>query len=308
MSEQTAPTPVPSGPLVVVTGANGLVGGRTCAALLARGARVRAVVRRPGTAPDGCEERVGDFGEEAFAATAVEGADAAVTTVHPMGDPLEVQRSVGVHGTAVFARAARDAGVGRLVHVSTAAVYDRSPGVGDVDERSALVRDDAGDYPVTKREVEEALADLDGMTRVLLRPPAVLGSGASSVWNTLRPQAVRDDPGARRADPGRSLAWVHVDDLAALAADVAAGTIATAADPDRGPVEGGCTPVSVAAPPATWRDYLGAVCDAVGVEPEWVEEPVWRGSVLADRARAWGWRPVVSLDDALEELRRGLRD
>jgi uncharacterized protein YbjT (DUF2867 family) len=50
--------------IVVVTGANGLVGSHVVAALSERGATVRAVVRRPGTAPDlaGVEERVGDFG------------------------------------------------------------------------------------------------------------------------------------------------------------------------------------------------------------------------------------------------------
>ncbi len=50
-------------PVVVVTGANGLVGARICAALAGRGVTVRAVVRRPGTAPvlPGVEERAGDF-------------------------------------------------------------------------------------------------------------------------------------------------------------------------------------------------------------------------------------------------------
>ena len=57
---------------------------------------------------------------------------------------------------------------------------------------------------------------------MLLRPPAVLGSGESSVWNALRPEAVRRDEAARHAVPEQSFAWVHVDDLVALAADVAA--------------------------------------------------------------------------------------
>ena len=69
---------------------------------------------------------------------------------------------VGVEGTSTIARAAAAAGVDRLVHVSTAAVYDRSPAVGDVDEDSPLVGDDAGDYPVTKRDADVALAASTG--------------------------------------------------------------------------------------------------------------------------------------------------
>jgi nucleoside-diphosphate-sugar epimerase len=189
--------------LVVVTGANGPVGSRLCVALAERGASVRAVVRRTGAAPavPGVAERVGDFTDTGFAASVLAGADAAVTTVHPMGSDGEVQRRIGVEGTArggpydvaaarqggrggalsgpaallrpvprrcgptswprwrlvgscSFCRAAAAAGVERFIHVSTAAVYDRSPGVGDVDESSPLVGDDAGDYPVTKRDAD----------------------------------------------------------------------------------------------------------------------------------------------------------
>lgn len=298
-------------PVVVVTGANGLVGSRTCQALAALGATVRAVVRRPGTGPDlsdgAGEEHVGDFGDPAFAAEVVAGADAVVTTVHPMGSDRETQHRVGVEGTASLARAARDAGVRRLVHVSTAAVYDRSPGVGDVDEASPLVGDDANDYAATKRDAEQALAELagGGLAVVLLRPPAILGAGASSVWNTLRPAEVRDDPEARRANPEQTFAWVHVDDLARFAAVVATGAV-VGDDPDRGPVADGCTAVNVVAEPATGRDYYGTVTEAMGVDPTWTDDPVWTGRLLADRARRWGWTPAVGLDTALAELRRGL--
>jgi len=296
-------------PVVVVTGANGLVGARVCAALAERGATVRAVVRRPGSAPslDGVEERVGDFTDPGFAAAVVEGASAVVTTVHPMGSDRATQQQVGVEGTVTIAEAAAAAGLDRLVHVSTAAVYDRSPGVGDVDEGSALVDDDGGDYPVTKRDTDVALAGVGGPTRVLLRPPAILGAGETSIWNTLRPADVLEDERARRANPDASFAWVHVDDLAAFAADLASGRIPTSDDPATGPVAGECTPVNVAAGPATHGDYYGTVTHALGVDADWHDRPVWTGRILADRARGWGWTPSVDLATALAEIEAGLQ-
>jgi len=294
---------------VVVTGANGLVGSRVCLALVERGATVRAVVRRPGAAPDlaGVEERVGDFGDPAFAAEVTRGAAAVVTTVHPMGSDRETQRRAGLEATRAFVTAAAAAGVERVVHVSTAAVYDRSPGRDDIDEGSALVEDDANDYAVTKRDTDAALGAIGGPTRILLRPPAILGPGESSLWNTQRPAAIRTDEAGRHVVPGQTFAWVHVTDLATFAADLAVGRIADAADPELGPVPGGCTAVNVAAEPGTARDYYGTVTRALGVEPVWEDAPAWTGRILADRARGWGWAPTADLPGALAELEAGLR-
>ncbi|GAA1914768.1 SDR family oxidoreductase [Nocardioides marmoribigeumensis] len=292
--------------MVVVTGANGLVGARVVRHLLDAGAHVRAVVRREGAAPEGTEEHVGEFGDPEVAASVVAGASAVVSTVHPLGGEDEEQRRVAVESTPTLARAARDAGVPLLVHVSTAAVYDRSPSAGDVDEQADLVGDDADVYATTKRDADAALAEVEDLTTVLVRPPAVLGPGATSVWNTKRPAQLRDDESERHAVPERAFAWVHVDDLARLVADVALGRIATSDDPDRGPVEGGCTVVNAAAAPATVRDYVGAVTGALGVDPVWEEGEAWTGRIVADRAHAWGWQPRVSLAEALDELREGI--
>jgi 2-alkyl-3-oxoalkanoate reductase len=296
-------------PVVVVTGANGLVGSHVCAALGARGARVRGVVRRAGTAPKlpGVEEHVGEFDDPAFAAKVCAGADAAVTTVHPMGSDREGQHRTGVEGTVAFARAARDAGIARLVHISTAAVYDRSPGVGDVDEDSALVGDDGNAYAVTKRDTDLALAEVDGLTRVLVRPPAILGAGESSVWNSLRPAAIRDDEQERHAVPDQTFSWVHVTDLAALLADLATGRVLTRDHPTEGPVAGACTPVNACAGSGTVRDYFETVTEALGVEPVWDDHPAWTGRIPSERARGWGWAPTVDFTEALAEIDRGLR-
>jgi nucleoside-diphosphate-sugar epimerase len=292
---------------VVVAGANGFVGSRICEALVERGARVRAIVRRAGTAPEfpGVAEVIGDFTDPDLAATVVSGAASVVTTVHPMGSDRATQHRIGVEGTPVLARAAASAGVERLIHVSTAAVYDRSPGIGDVDESSALVADDANDYSVTKRDTDLALADVDGITRVLLRPPAILGPGPTSVWNTLRPAAIRD-AGQARTIAEQTFPWVHVTDLASLAADLAGGWVPDAVDAARGPVRGECVSLNVAATRATQRDYFEAVAGALGVDPAWEEAPSWTGRLLADRAHGWGWIPTVGLAEALAEIVAGL--
>lgn len=297
---------VTSPPVVVVTGANGLVGTAVVRALAGRSAHVRAVVRRAGSAPglDGVTEHVGDFADAGFARAVTQDADAVVTTVHPMGSSREAQHRVGVEGTLVLARAARDAAVARLVHVSTAGVYDRSAGVGDVAEDGPLLPEGSGDYADTKNSADAALAELGGLTTVLVRPPAILGAGETSVWNTLRPRAMLE--GERRGNPSQTFPWVHVDDLADFIADVAVGAVPTADDPARGPVAGGTTAVIVAGESATWRDYLGTVTGALGVEPEWTDEPVWTGRLLTARAQTWGWTPRIGLAQALDELRLGL--
>src|SRR4051812_22904605 len=100
----------------------------------------------------------------------------------------------------VVVRAARDAGVARLVHVSTVGVYDRSADFGDVAEDGALLPEGSGDDAVTKNATDAALAQVGGLTTVLVRPPAILGAGT-------RRSATRCDPrrtfgGERRAGPG----------------------------------------------------------------------------------------------------------
>ena len=269
---------------------------------------MRAIVRRAGTAPDlaGVEEVVGDFSDRDLAARVVSGATSLVTTVHPMGSDRATQHRIAVEGTPLLAEVAAVAGVERLIHISTAAVYDRSPGMGDVDESSALVADDANDYSVTKRDTDLALAEIDGITRVLLRPPAILGPGPTSAWNTLRPAAIRDDERARRAIANQTFAWVHLDDLGSLAADLASRRVADAADAGDGPLAGACVPLNVAAAPAIQRDYVGAVAGALGVDPVWEQKPAWTGRVLADRAHGWGWTPTVDLTHALAEIVTGL--
>lgn len=302
-SEQTSPSSDP----VVVTGANGFVGSYVCAALVERGEAVRAIVRRAGTAParPGVEEVVGDFYDSGFAARVCSGVRSVVNTVHPMQDDDGPQETA-VGWAAALAAAARHADVPLFVHVSTTSVYEREGDTGDVDELSPMVADDANEYAVTKRDTELRLGEVDGITRVLVRPTAILGAGESSIWNTLQPERIRTDGSARTDDPQRTFGWVHVRDLADLIADVATGRIPLSQDARRGPVPGLATPVNAVSGNVPLSDYLGRVCDSVGVEPVWETRDAFCAELRSERARDWGWSPKVSFEQAMAELVQGL--
>lgn len=291
---------------IVVTGANGLVGARVCAVLSERGVPVRAVVRREGSAPrlPGIDEVVGEFHDPEFAARFARGAAAVVHTVHPMGD--DDLQATAVDWAASLAQAVRDAGVELFVQVSTTSVYERVADTGDVDEHAKLVDDSANLYAVTKRDTERAIEAVDGMTRVMVRPTSIFGPGETSIWNTVRPEGIREKAEDRTDDPDRTFGYVHVTDLAELIADIATGKIAPSADPEEGPVAGEVTAVNAVSGTVAYREYLGPVCEALGVDPIWEQRPAFRAELLADRARSWGWAPKVSFEESMAELLDGL--
>lgn len=133
--------------LVTVFGGSGFVGRHTVSALAKRGHRVRAAVRRPDLA--GHLQPMGAVGQihavqanlrfPESVARAVEGVDAVINAVGILA-PLGSQSFDAVHaeGARAVAKAAREAGVTRLIHVSaigadkaSAASYARSKAAGE---------------------------------------------------------------------------------------------------------------------------------------------------------------------------------
>jgi uncharacterized protein YbjT (DUF2867 family) len=124
------------GELVTVFGGSGFVGRHTVSALARRGYRVRAAERRPDLA--GHLQPMGAVGQiqpvqanlryPESLARAVEGAGAVVNAVGilaPSG--RQTFESIHVDGARAIARAAREAGVKRLVHVSAIGADKASP-------------------------------------------------------------------------------------------------------------------------------------------------------------------------------------
>ena len=107
--------------------------------------------------------------------------------------------------------------------------------------------------------------------------------------------------------PGQTFAWVHVDDLAAFAADLATGRIAAADRPGGGAGRGRAAPRSTSPRAGHGARLLRDRHRGARVEPAWDDEPAWTGRILAGRAHGWGWAPTVDLATALAEIEAGLR-
>lgn len=190
---------------VAITGVTGFAGRHAVAALLRRGYRLRALVRRPDAAglPEGVDLVPGGLDDERALAALTDGAE---TVVHLAGAITALDRAaylaVNTEGTKALAAAALAAGVRRFVHVSSLAA--RTPGLSD--------------YGASKRAGEDAIAaHMAALNAVILRPPAVYGPGDKATLPLLKAltQGVALIPG--RKDARFSL--IHVVDLAELIAD-----------------------------------------------------------------------------------------
>ncbi len=113
--------------MILVTGANGFVGGHVVHALRADDRPVRALVRDRRKAGDrleawGCEVVEGDITKPETLRTAVDGCDAVIHLVAIRQGRREEFQRIMVDGTRNLIAAAREAGVGRFVHMSALGV------------------------------------------------------------------------------------------------------------------------------------------------------------------------------------------
>lgn len=171
----------------LVTGASGFVGRPLCAELLRQGYAIRAAVRSGNGRVDDAEQAiVGPIGAKTDWTDALRGIDVVIhlaARVHVMHetatDPLAAFREVNAAGTENLARQAVQAGVKRLVYVSSIKVN----GEETVDGRVYRESDEPAPrdpYAISKWEAEQALhrvATETGLEVVIVRPPLVYGPG-----------------------------------------------------------------------------------------------------------------------------------
>ena len=260
-----------SGARIAVTGAGGFIGGRLAEMLMQAGTSVRRITRNVRL-------------DEAHAvANAIDGCRAVVHCAFNAYDEAANLRIAETIGHACAASSVR------LVHVSSAAVYEPLPD-GILTERSPA---DVPGTPYTeiKRAIERRLLELvrsDRLDLVILQPTIVYGprGGAwtdSPVRELLTAEMMLPDAGNGLCNA------VHVDDVCAAAI---AACNAALSPGERILVSG---PGAVA-----WKDFLGAYQAMLGVDSLRLE-PAGRPSAGAlsgpagpvVRPRSMGLRRIV---------------
>ncbi len=279
----------------VVTGATGLLGSHIAEQLVARGERVRALVRPASDTAFlrqlGVEVVPGDLQDPRSLPAAVAGAHVVYHCAARVGDwgSWADFRAQVIDATRNLAEACRAGGVGRLLHVSSIAVY------GHPRRKAVIIEDE----PHGQR-----LRLLDHYCRAKMRAEEVVWASGCPV-TVVRPSWIygpRDRNGLPRLANALRGRWVKIQGRGdnplniVYAADVADGAIRAATHPEaRGQAYHLCGEGGI-----TQREFLDQLSDALGlprVERHVSPAVAYLGGLLGDLiARLFRWKraPYVS--------------
>ncbi len=185
-----------SGAILAITGATGLVGQALVRRAIVEGWHVRALARSPQAAQDGVVWVSGSLETPDALLELVTGCDAAIHVAGIVNAPDRAGFEAGnVAGTLAIVEAARKAGVGRFIHVSS--LTAREP--------------DLSHYGWSKARAETIVA-ASGLDWTMIRPPAVYGPGDRDMLDMYR-MAKR---GFVLLPPAGQVSVIEVSDLARL--------------------------------------------------------------------------------------------
>ncbi len=210
---------------VLVTGGSGYFGTILVDRLLAAGDRVRVLdLHQPAPRPGGSVEFApADVRDFDAVRAACQGVDVVLNNVAqvPLARDRELFRSVNVGGTANVLAAARDAGVGKVVHTSSSAIFG-IPESNPVTEATPGHPVEA--YGRAKLEAEHLCreAAAGGLDVTVVRPRTILGHGRLGIMAVVFELVAEGAPVFLLGKGHNRYQFVHAADLAdgcILAAD-----------------------------------------------------------------------------------------
>ncbi len=309
--------------MILVTGATGFVGGALVPELLAKGCKIKALVRKPSGLPVEVKQVVVDLSEiedEGAIKDAFSGVDVVVhaaARVHMMQDrsanPLAEFRKLNRDVTLALAELAADEGVKRFVFLSSIGVNGNN-NVKPFGENDTPNPQEP--YAISKYEAEQGLlvlAKKTGMQVVIIRPPLVYGPNAPGNFGTLVNWLRRGVPLPLGAINNKR-SFVALDNLVSF--------IALCADRTRSPKAANQVFLISDGEDVSTTQLLRKVADALGKEPYLLPVPVGLmsfaarligkgdvanrlfGSLQVDSSKArdlLGWQPVITMDEQLHQ-------
>ncbi|MBU3655352.1 MAG: SDR family oxidoreductase [Alphaproteobacteria bacterium] len=312
---------------IMVTGANGFVGRSLCAHLRAANHQLVAMVRTPASLAEApvahnlalAEVIVGDLADGAPLQASLSGVDTVIhlaARVHIMRDdspdPMAAFHKINVDGTMHLAKQAHQAGVRRLVFLSSIKVNGES---GHFTETDNPAPTDA--YALSKWQAEQALKEFSqqtGMEVVIIRPPLIYGPGVKGNFASLIRLIQRGWP--------LPLGAVH-NQRSLIALDNLVGFIALCADRDRSPAAANQTFLLSDGADVSTTQLLQKLGQAYGKRPWLIPMPTGLmrlaarligkksvadrlfDSLTVDSGKAQGllaWRPVVTMDQQFAKM------
>lgn len=206
--------------MIYITGATGFIGSRVAARLLARGERIRCLVRSRARAAaleaQGAEIIEGDVTDEAAHARGLKGAKRAIhlAAIYAVGlvDEAAMQRT-NVEGTRAFLAATRAAATPRAVYISTTVAL--GPSSDDPEPRDAYSAPYHSVYHRTKAEAHRLAraAQQAGEPVIIVCPSFVYGPGDEGPAGHFIDDLVQRRVPALLSAPS-SFSYVFVDDVA----------------------------------------------------------------------------------------------
>jgi nucleoside-diphosphate-sugar epimerase len=254
-----------AGKTAFVTGATGFLGGVLVRRLAAEGVYVRALARRANrdrfiAGLENVDIYSGDMTDTKRLHEITTGCDYVFHVAATLGGSVAKLRPVNVEGTRSLMEAAESAGVKRVVHVSSIAIYG-FPSQGIITEDKPPLPNRVP-YNITKLEGEQALIGAaKNVPYSIIRPGMIYGAN-SVMWTRNMFNLAKRRPTLFVGDGSGSTHPVYVDDVVDM-------MVTLATHPRAAGEAFNCAPD----PSPTWREYLGAYAKLAGHD-RWLALPV----------------------------------